>query len=111
MKRFIGRDWCCERIRECREACERGRIGDMYKCLKRIGTKWKKSLEGCMVGVGEFKTQFEEISKDSVIKRVVSQVDELREKERAKAMNEGLNVVPGMDEIGIAMREIKDFPG
>ena len=117
VKRFISRierEWWCERIRECREACDRGRIGDMYKCLRRIGTKGKRAPEGCMISVDEFKRQFEAVSKDryevdrSVIERAVAGVEDLRTDERAMRMNEGLNMTPGVEEIVLAMREMKD---
>ena len=42
MKRFLRRienEWWQEIIRECNEACGSGRIGDMYKCLRKIGTR------------------------------------------------------------------------
>ena len=117
MKRFVRgleREWWGERIRECREACDSGRIGDMYKCLRKIGTKGKKAPEGCMISVEDFKRQFEGVSKDRyevdrcVIERAVGQVDDLRMDEGAKRMNERLNVTPETEEIEMAMREMKD---
>ena len=117
MKRFIGRierEWWGERIRECREACDTGRIGDMYKCLRRIGTKGKKAPEGCMISVDDFKKQFEEVSRNRyevdrcVIERAVGQVDDLRMDERARRMNERLNETPEVEEIKLAMRDMRD---
>ena len=64
VKRFLRRietSWWEERIRECREACDRGRIGDMYKSLRKIGTKGSKAPESSMITVREFKEHFESI--------------------------------------------------
>ena len=42
LKRFLKgleREWWRGVIEECEEASARGRIGDMYKCLRRLGTR------------------------------------------------------------------------
>ena len=78
-----------ERIEECRDSCERGRIGDMYKCLRKIGMKGAKAPESSGLTVREFKEHFEWVSKEryeenpSVKARVIDKVNDLREDERA----------------------------
>ena len=40
LKKFskgLGREWWRGMIQECEEASAWGRIGDMYKCLRRLG--------------------------------------------------------------------------
>ena len=112
--RRLERRWWQERIEECREACDRGRIGDMYKCLQKIGSKGRKAPESSRITVGVFKEHFERVSKDryeeepSVIARVVGRVEDLREDERAKSANEKLNAVPEREEIERALKEMKD---
>ena len=112
--RRIERIWWEERMRECREACDRGRIGDMYKLLRKIGTKGGKAPESSMITIGEFKEHFERVSNvryeedPSVIARVIEGVVDMREDERAKRANDRLNLVPERDEIERAMKDMKD---
>ena len=112
--RWIEREWWKERILECREACDSGRIGDMYKCLRKIGTKGAKAGESSTISVSEFKNQFESVSREryeedpSVIASVIEKVDDLRMDDRAKAANDRLNAIPEREEIMKAMSEMKD---
>ena len=117
VKRFLRRietSWWEERIRECREACDRGRIGDMYKNLRKIGTKGSKAPESSMITVREFKEHFERVSSvryeedPSVIARVIEGVEDMRGDERAKRANDKLNEMPEREEIERAMKEMKD---
>ena len=67
VKRFmrrIEREWWSERINECKDACDRGRIGDMYKCLRRIGTKGVKAAESGFISISDFKSHFENVSRE-----------------------------------------------
>ena len=43
-------------IEECEEACARGRIGDMYKCLRRLGTRERPAARSMQLTVDEFKS-------------------------------------------------------
>ena len=66
VKRFmrrIERKWWTERINECKEACDRGRIGYMYKCLRKIGTKGVKAAQS-NITVSDFKGHFESVSRE-----------------------------------------------
>ena len=99
VKRFMRRiekTWWEERIAECRNACDRGRIGDMYKCLRKIGTKGGKAPESTTITVSEFKEHFERVSKEryeedpSVIASVIERVEDMRGNERARCANERL---------------------
>ena len=117
VKRFmrrIEREWWMERINECKEACERGRIGDMYKCLRKIGTKGVKAAESNMIPINDFKTHFETVSREryeedpSVIARVIEKVKDMRMDDRATAANERMNEMPEREEIVKAMKEMKD---
>ena len=51
-------------IAECRETCDRGRIGDIYNCLRRLGTKGSRAPESSMITVNEFREHFERLSRD-----------------------------------------------
>ena len=117
VKRFmrrIERTWWEERIVECRNACERGRIGDMYKCLRKIGTKGGKAPESNMITVSEFKEHFERVGKErfeedpSVIASVIERVQDMRGSERARCANERLNEMPEREEIECAMKDMKE---
>ena len=112
--RRIEREWWKERIIECREACDSGRIGDMYECLRKIGMRGVKAGESSTISISEFKNQFESVSREryeedpSVIASVIEKVDDLRMDDRAKAANDRLNVIPEREEIMKAMSEMKD---
>ena len=114
LTRRLERRWWQDRIEECKEACERGRIGDMYKSLRKIGTKGRKAPESNRITVGEFKVHFEKVSRDryeeepSVIARAIARVEDLRGDGKAKMANEKLNAVPERVEIEMAMKEMKD---
>ena len=117
VKRFMRRieqDWWKERINECKEACEGGRIGEMYKCLRKIGMKGAKAAESSMISISDFKNHFESVSSvryeeaPSVIASVIEKVNDLRRDGRVIAENERLNVMPEREEIVKAMKEMKD---
>ena len=117
VKRFMRRiekEWWIGRINECRDACERGRIGDMYKCLRKIGMKGVKAAESGMISISDFKSHFESVSCEryeedpSVIASVIEKVNDLRMDGRAIVANDRLNVMPEREEIVKAMNEMKD---
>lgn len=118
VKRFCRRvenEWWNERIEECREACETGRIGNMYKCLRKIGTKGMKGgVSGAMITVSEFREHFMRVSRDryeeppSVIEAAIREVNDLRMDEKAMEANEMMNETPAREEIEEAMKEMRE---
>ena len=117
LKRFmksIEREWWSERITECKEACERGRIGDMYKILREVGAKDAKAAQSVNIGLNDFKEHFERVSRERyeveprVIQEVIENARDLREDDRANEANDLLNEMPEREEIEKAMEEMKD---
>ena len=52
-----------ERIRECKEACNRGRVGEMYAILKDVGIgSWKRAHVSCKLSVEELMDHFEGVT-------------------------------------------------
>ena len=58
------RSWWEERIEECREACETGRVGDMFKVLRSLGKRGKKAPESHHITVEDFKEHFGRITEE-----------------------------------------------
>ena len=113
--RGLEREWWDERITECEEACRSGRMGDMYKILKKIGTKgWKKAQANVKITAEEFKEHFEKVSEmryevdPRVIHEAVNGANDLRGSVEARLGNERMNVVPSRGEIEEAMKEMKE---
>ena len=112
--RKLEKDWWDERIRECKEACDEGRVGDMYKSLKKIGTRGKREYGGTTITTNEFKKQFERVSKDryevnpSTQDEVLQEVKDLRNDAKAIEANDRLNETPNREEILKAIEEIKE---
>ena len=94
---------------ECREACGRGRIGEIYKYLRKIGTIGRKAQENNRITVNMFKEYFEQVLKEryeedsSVIAGVIERVNDLRGDTRTKNTNEMLNKMSDREEIMSAM--------
>ena len=117
LKRFLKgleRQWWEARIRECQTACAEGRVGDMYNCLRKIGSRDKPAARSMNVTVNEFKEHFERVSKEryeedpSAIEEAVSRAKDLRGDERAIEANELLNETPEREEIMQAMSDIRE---
>ncbi|KAI8486755.1 hypothetical protein Bbelb_355030 [Branchiostoma belcheri] len=112
--RMIEKLWWEERIRECKEACETGKIGQMYKLLKQVGTKGRKAPNSWTIEVKDFKEHFERVSREryeeapSVLEGVIERVNDLRGTAKAYEANEMLNRVPEREEIEEAMKEMTD---
>jgi predicted transcriptional regulator len=112
--RRLEREWWENKIRECEEACATGRVGDMYKCLRKIGTRGCKAGASANICVNEFKEHFERVTceryeeEPRVIERAVNGATDLRECERAKEANDRLNEVPEREEIVAAMNDMKE---
>ena len=105
-------------IEECEEASGMGRIGDMYKCLRRLRTKERTAARSMKLTVDELKNHFESVAKDvyeerpEAIERAVRGAVDLRNDRREKKSNECLNVVPGSEEIREVMKETREsVPG
>ena len=109
----LERKWWRGVIEECEEASARGRIGNMYKCLRRLRTRERPATRNMKLTVGEFKNHFESVSKDryeerpEVIERAVRGAMDLRKDSRAKEGKEFLNVAPEIEEIREAMKETR----
>ena len=112
--REIEREWWQERIEECEEACATGRIGDMYKSLRKISMKGRKAGESMNITVNDFKEHFERVSKDRyendprVIEEVIGRVEDKRQDDRATEANECMNEPPTTEEVQEVMKEMKD---
>ena len=103
--RRLEREWWDERIRECEEACTEGRVGEMYKCLRKIGTRGKPASRGTTVTANEFKEFFESVTKERYeeepgeIERAVNEAIDLRQSEKARRANVRMDEVPSEEEI------------
>ena len=101
----LEREWWDERIRKCEEACAEGRVGEMYKCLHKIGTKGKPTGIGTTVTANEFKEFFESVMKERYeeepgeIERAVNEAKDLRQSEKARRANVRMDEVPSEEEI------------
>ena len=112
--RRVEREWWRERIEECENACNLGRMGEMYKILKEIGRKEWKAPPSVGITVEEFKEHFEKVSEmryevdPAVIGRVIGEVRDLRGCEKAREANECMNGELVREEIEEAMKEMRE---
>ena len=103
-----------QRIKECQEACDRGRVGEMYKLLRTIGRKNLKEPASVQITAEEFKEHFERVSKEryevepSVIRNAIEGVRDHRGDEKAIEANEFMNQDLSEEEIDCAIREMKE---
>ena len=87
----LEREWWDERIRECNEVCAEGRVGEMYKCLRMIGTRGKPAGRGTTVRANEFKEFLESLTKERYeeepgeIERAVNEAKDLRQRKSKKS--------------------------
>ena len=108
------RSWWEEKIEECREACETGRVGDMYKVLRSLGKRGKKAPESHHITVEAFKEHFQKVTEirfeenPEVVQAAVEAARDLRGEARAEEANENLNMTPEPEEIEEAMGEVKE---
>ena len=51
----LEREWCGERIGECREVCERGRIEEMCSLLRKMGRRGRPTAVGTKITADKFK--------------------------------------------------------
>jgi hypothetical protein len=85
--------------REWEEASVTGRVGDVYKCLGKLGGRGRKAPASGNITVNDFNEQFERVSKDRyeenhrVIDESVRGAVDLRNDARAREANEMLNEV------------------
>ena len=83
-----------ERVNECKEACDRGRIHNMYDCLRKIGTKRVNAAESCMISISDFKSNFESVSRErfeedpNVIESVIERLKYMSMEGRVMVANE-----------------------
>ena len=113
--RRLEREWWEERIRECEEACNRGRVGEMYAILKEVGKRsWKRAPVSCKISVEEFKEHFEGVTAERYeleperIREAVEGACDLRQIEKAREANVMMNEEVSREEVIDAMNEMKD---
>ena len=98
---------------ECEEASARGRIGDMYSSLRRMGKRERPATRSMKLIVEEFKEPFESVSRNryqerpEVIERAMRGAVDLRN-DRANEESECLNVVLESEEINEATKETRE---
>ena len=108
------REWWDRVIEECREACEEGKMGRMYKTLENLGRRGMKAQEGTNVTVSEFKEHFQRVSCEryevdpGVIEEIVGKVEDLRGSAEAILGNDCMNARIEREEIECAIREIRE---
>ena len=109
------KDWWEEILNECREAGERGDQGTVYKNLKLLGTRgMSKAPETSNITTDEFKTHFQDISKDRFentpeeIAEIVDKVEDISETENAVRWKELLDEIPSREEIISQMKKMKE---
>lgn len=113
--RRLEREWWEERIRECEEACNRGRVGEMYAILKEVGKRsWKRAPVSCKISVEEFEEHFEGVTAERYeleperIREAVEGACDLRQIEKAREANVMMNEEVSREEVIDAMNEMKD---
>jgi len=108
------REWWEGKIRECEEASRTGRVGDMYKILRSLGTRGWKAPASTTITSREFREHFEGVSRDryeedrETIEEVLGRVRDLRGDRRAEEADELMNEEPGEEEIEEAIGEIRE---
>ena len=117
LKRSLKRwekEWWDRLIEECRDACEEGRMGRMYKVLNDLGGRGMRAREGTNVGVSDFKEHFQGVSCDryevdpGVIEGVIAGVRDLRGTADAVLGNDSMNARIDRGEIECAIKEIRE---
>ena len=107
-------EWWDGVLEECREACEGGKVGKMYKALEELGRRGMKAREGTNVTVSEFKEHFQRVSCERyevdpvVIEGVLAGTRDLRGSAEAVLGNEGMNARIEREEIECAIKEIRE---
>ena len=97
-----------------KEASETGKIGKMYKNLRRLGGRDKPAGRSTTVTVKDFKEHFERVSKDRyeedprVVNEAVGKATDLRGDPKAREANEAMNEVPEREEILEALKEMRE---
>ena len=112
--RQLEREWWEEIIVECNEASRSGNIGGMYKALRKLGQRGRKEQEGNTITTDQFKTHFQNVSKDRYeedpqqIEEATQKVKDLRQSNEAREANILLNMTPSEEEIKKEMAKVKD---
>ena len=101
-------------MEECREACDTGRVGDMYKVLRSLGMRGKKAGASHHITVDRFRGNFAGLTEQrfeedpEVVEAAVTQARDLRGEARADEANYHLNITPEPEEIMEAMKEMRE---
>ena len=112
--RRIEKEWWDIVIGECEEACQVGRLGDMYKALDRLAKREWKAPRSSTITVEQFRNHFEGITRDryeelpGTIREAVCRARDLRDDAEARDVSEEMEEEPSEEEIRKAMREMKD---
>ena len=107
-------EWWEVLIEECREACEMGRVGDMYKVMRALGKRGKKAAESHHITVEAFREHFARITEErfeedpEVVEAAVEGARDLRGEPEAEEANDFLNMTPEPEEIVEAMGEVRE---
>ena len=56
------REWWENIIEECEEACHRGRVGEMYRILRRLGARSDPKQRSNQITSDQFKEHFAKVS-------------------------------------------------
>ena len=108
-------DWWLQMIDECQDANNRGNIGIMYQCLRKLKGRGRKKAPNSNVFTSEdFKQHLSSVSKDRyeteplVIEAYINRTKDLRNTEKAQLANEVMNKTPTNEEIVREWKSIKE---
>ena len=99
---------------QCETACQQGRMGEMYRIFRKLGTRGNLTQNAIQISAADFKEHFSSVS-EKCYKREPEQIEEaleivldLRENDEAKEWNDMLNQRPEEEEIVAEMKNVKD---
>ena len=108
------REWWDNIIEVCEEACHRGKVGEMYRILRRLATRGDPKQRSNQITSDQFKENFTKVSErryelePAEIETVLEEVVDLRGSEKAEEWNTLLNETPEKEKILEEMKKVKD---
>ena len=108
------KEWWEDIITQCETACQQGRMGEMYRILRKLGTRGNPTQNANQITAADFKEHFSSVSEKrnerepEQIEEALEMVLDLRENEEAKGWNDMLNQRPEEEEIVAEMKNVKD---
>ena len=110
------REWWEGIISECTDACNEGRVGEMYRILRKLGTRGKSDVGvgSTQISIEDFKDHFAGVSREryerdpAQIETALEEVRDLRTLPEAQEANAFLNELPEEEEILEEMKKVKD---